>query len=137
MPLLFGVHHSKLTPIQLPPSKLKFLRLVSLRLHIPYDHPHTLQSSLSLPDLSIRLQYFDFIFLFKLLHSFIDSPYLLSLISFTVPLHHTRNPSSFNIPYCQTCYLFLSPIFRLMRTANTMNIDVIDSAVTLARFQNN
>jgi hypothetical protein len=70
----------------------------------------------------------DMMFLFKLLHNEIDSPYLLSCIGFRCPRMGSRNRKLFNIPLAKTNYVANSVMYRLCNTFNENfpNIDIFD-----------
>jgi Reverse transcriptase (RNA-dependent DNA polymerase) len=105
---------------QLERVQRKFLGLIKYILKIdcpPHDYTPVLQI-LNLSSLSDRRLSHNISFLNKLLSGSVDSPSLLQLINFKVPIRNTRNNSSFVIPHCSTNYLLNEPVTRIMRLAN-------------------
>ncbi|KAF0752923.1 putative RNA-directed DNA polymerase, partial [Aphis craccivora] len=99
----------------------KFLRQAAYKLKIvcpPHDYT-PIQRLYSLESLTDRRHSANLTFLFNLLSSKIDSPELLSRVSFNVPSRLTRSSVPFHIPFSSSNYFLNSPIIRLMRIANT------------------
>jgi len=99
----------------------KFLRQAAYKLKIvcpPHDYT-PIQHLFSLESLTDRRHSANLTFLSNLLSSKIDSPELLSHVSFNVPSRHTRASVPFHIPFSSSNYYLNSPIIRLMRIANT------------------
>ena len=78
----------------------------------------------------------ELIFLHKLINGFIDSPYLLSLLSLNVSHRRTctRNHDLFKVGFHRTNYGFYSPLSRMQRNYNT-HCDTLDLSSSLAEFR--
>lgn len=99
----------------------KFLRQAAYKLKIvcpPHDYA-PIHRLFSLESLADRRHSANVTFLSNLLSSKIDSPELLSQVSFNVPSRCTRSSVPFHIPFSSSNYYLNSPIIRLMRIANT------------------
>lgn len=104
----------------------KLLRTIGTRTGFqPLDVPiRDIQNMLRLPSLNSRRNILDLLFLHKLLHNLIDSPYLLSEISLHIPVRVLRHQPTFHIPYSKTLYSFHSPLRRILRLGNDLDPDI-------------
>jgi len=99
----------------------RFLAYVAFLLKIPHpQHDYTsISSTLNIPSLASRRRDADISFITSLLRGTIDSPDLLSAISFRVPLYPTRSHSLFHIPTHRTNFNHNHPIHRMLRILNS------------------
>ncbi|KAK9507645.1 hypothetical protein O3M35_007457 [Rhynocoris fuscipes] len=98
---------------------------MSYRLGVSYDDNYTaLLSQLILTSLSTRRKHQDLMFLYDLLNSNIDSPYLLEQLHFHNSTFNSRSNYLFFIKFCHTNYLYNSPLNRMQRNANSLSKDV-------------
>jgi hypothetical protein len=84
----------------------------------PHDYT-PVATNLGLVTLAERRSYFGNTFLNDLLTGVIDSPSLLALVAFKVPLRSTRSNAMFHIPFSSYNYMQNEPLRRLMSQANT------------------
>lgn len=99
----------------------KFLHLIAFRFNIPHP-PHDYSSilhDLQLTSLVDRRHLANILFLSNLISGKIDSPSLLSQLTFKIPRRLTRSSLPFIIPLSSSNYALNSPISRLMRAANS------------------
>lgn len=116
----YAVHVNKIEQIQ-----HKFLRYAAYKLHIPSERIDyaVLESSLGMNTLSSRRRQHDAKLLFNLINYRSHDPQLLEKINFHVPPCNTRNTYLFAQPFHRTNYGYNSPVARLTRTANSLNLD--------------
>lgn len=100
----------------------KFLRKLAFRSGISCDSSSfpSLQIQFNIPKLSCRREYFDIVFIYKLLNNRIDSPFLLSQLSLYVPSHNLKKHKLFFIEHKRTNYLLSSPLHRMMLLVNNI-----------------
>lgn len=105
----------------------KFLKYVSYRMRNDGNYV-----SMNLKTLDERRDIRDLVMLYKIIHNFIDSPYLLQNINFRCPLRVTRSPDTFYIPKSNTNYLENVFIRRSCSTFNRLctEIDVFNTKLT-------
>jgi hypothetical protein len=106
--------------LQLERVQRKFLCYMKHSLNVnctPHDYTPLL-SLLNLSSLAERRRFNNISFFNKLLTGSVDSPPLLSLINFRVPVRSTRNNHPFLILFCTRNYLKNEPITRIMKLAN-------------------
>lgn len=117
----------------------KFLRIYAYQTGQPIvNHNYfELMCKLSLPTLKSRRDNFDIIYLYNIITSRIDCSELLSKINIHVPSHSTRNHYLFNTNWHSTKYGFNSPIDRMMRLSNSIDVDFFNTSLqSLRRFLN-
>uniref|UniRef100_A0A2S2NAB7 Putative RNA-directed DNA polymerase n=1 Tax=Schizaphis graminum TaxID=13262 RepID=A0A2S2NAB7_SCHGA len=105
---------------QLERVQRKFLCYMKHKLNVncpPHDYTPLLHL-INLSSLADRRRSHALAFLNKILSGSVDSPSLLALINFKVPVKCTRNTHTFFIPHCPTNYLQNEPINRMMKLAN-------------------
>ena len=122
----------------------RFLRYVFYRVHGIYPHYQLypvrtidMQKEFDCTSLKERRKQIDLIFLYKLLNNLIDSPTLLSILSFNVPARKTRTSNLFQVPFRRNNVCRNSPMLRLMSAFNNL-IRVRDPdpfSMSLARFK--
>lgn len=109
----YAVHSDRIESVQ-----KRFLRYLSYKASIDYErHTVACRNFNMLPLKSKRMQN-DMMFLFKILNNEFDSPDLLFLISFNVPVRETRDKSLFYLPRCNTNSIYHSPLYRSMAGYN-------------------
>jgi len=98
----------------------RFQRYASLILKIPCaPHNYTpIAIHLGMASLAERRRVAGIEFLAGLSNNSIDSPVLLSQISFKVPSHPSRSKALFYVPHATTNYMANKPSRRLMTLAN-------------------
>lgn len=104
----------------------KFLRVINYKLSIPIDQLDYCQLALllNLDSLESRRFLMDVNTLFKIINNNIDCSALLDRVHFAVPQRDTRNFNLFFIPYHRTNYGQTSPISRLSRCMNKLDLDL-------------
>jgi hypothetical protein len=107
----------------------RFLSYAAFLLKI--DHPQhdysLIRSTLRLPSLASRRIEADHSFITSLLNGSVDSPDLLSSISFRVPTHNARIHCLFQLPHHHTSYGQNHPIHRMLRNLDKFSPDLIFS----------
>jgi hypothetical protein len=104
-----------------------FLRFISFKCnvqrppHSPYDG---VLGFFKISTLKTRRNYFNIIFLYKLLQNKIDCPQLLERIHFKINYKNSRNRDPFFINNVKAKYLFSSPANTLMAIGNSTNLDL-------------
>lgn len=113
----------------------RFLRFCAFKLHIRIeDHDYdNVRDILNLPTLESRRTFNGIIFIFKIINSIIDCPYLLESIGFNTPVRRLRNPELFHIDFHSRNYAQCSPINKALKALNSLDLDVFGS--TLASFK--
>jgi len=87
-----------------------------------YLPPYTQRLKLiSLPTLVSRRKMLNSVFIHKLLTSDISSPFLLSLLHFSIPTRSTRSKTALYIPFCRTNYILHSKFFKAIRDFNDLS----------------
>lgn len=102
------------------------LRFNSYKSDIPRI-PHSEYTPLLIKtSLAERKKIIDLIFPYKIINSLINCPDLLSFLYFNVPYFQTRSTKSFHIPFPRTNYALVSPINRLMKIANDVQVHLFN-----------
>lgn len=119
------IHTNRLDSIQ-----NKFLKMISFRFGF-FRKLQSYQDRLAIFNvrrLNQRRNYIDLIFLHKIIHSYIDSPELLSLINFNT-CYKSRNPNFFALQIFKNNTSFFNPLTRMCRLYNELvknnkNLDI-------------
>ncbi|KAL1446689.1 hypothetical protein WDU94_008915 [Cyamophila willieti] len=120
---LYNYHSSRIERIQ--HKALITMGRRSKSSDLSYD---SLQKSFNLLPLSTRREMFDILTFFNILFSNIDTPELLGSININVPKYSApRHHLPFRPPFVRRNYLQHSPMIRLQRTANALDIDLFSS----------
>ncbi|XP_060878360.1 uncharacterized protein LOC132950803 [Metopolophium dirhodum] len=105
----------------------RFLRFISYKCNIPRK-PHSqytpLLNQLNMTTLAERRKIIDLKFLYKIVNGFLNCPELLSCLNFNIPHCRTRSANTFYISFQRTNYALCSPINRLMKITNDVQIDL-------------
>lgn len=98
---------------------------------IRYDE---IREKLCLISLEARRHNFDIMLIYKILHNFIDSPFLLQRINLNVPQRNFRTWEQFNIKFSRTNYGMNNPLDRALRAADSVEVDLFN--VSLFQLKN-
>lgn len=116
----------------------KFIKFALVSLHFNQPMP-TYESRcrlIRLPLLYKRRSLQSIMFIYKIICGFIDSPYLLNLISFNVPSRRLRHFEFFHLPCHRTNYCMNEPILRTLREFNYIcSLHDIDFSFNLTEFK--
>jgi hypothetical protein len=112
----YSVHCEKIESIQ-----KRLLRILCFRNHYGrsvsgYDQR---LAKFGLVSLQLRRKHFDLMYLYKIIHSYVDSPYLLSLININIR-YRIRAPNTFSLPVYKNNTSYYNPIVRMCREYNDL-----------------
>lgn len=113
---------------------IKFASFILSRMGIILSYDQTI-SYLGLSALSLRREYYDICFAFKVLNNFIKSPECLEAFSIHVPNRQTRAQKLLHVPYCRAYYLLYSPANRIAANVNKFCNSVDFFNVSLNKFK--
>lgn len=101
----------------------RFLKFIAFKFNLTFtQHDYSsVRSFLNLPTLASRRDLADISFLYKLLNTLIDAPYLLRYIQLNVPAYNNRTSPLFYLPPLSTNYLKNSPLPRAMALCNKLD----------------
>lgn len=117
--LQLKVHSNTIERIQRKCLKMLIYRLKPGRSGLSYEER---LSRFNVQSLETRRVYFDLIYLFKIIHSLIDSPLLLSVISLNIKFR-ARNSNKTNLFFLQTYknnISYYNPLTRMARKFNEL-----------------
>lgn len=122
----YEIHKGNIEQVQ-----RKFLSWISFKMGIHKDfiNYEFLHDSLSLKTLTTRRKHFDIMFIYKLMHNFIDCEYLLSKIKFNASNVCLRRRVLFSVDFSPTNYGMNNPIERAMRQANSVEVDLFQISI--------
>lgn len=112
----YRVHIERLEGVQ-----RRFLRVLCYRhgYHRTVRGYENRMTRFKIQSLEVRRKYFDLVYLYKIIHSHIDCPSLLSLINFNIR-YRSRNPRPFSLQVYNNNTSFYNPIVRMCRAFNEL-----------------
>ncbi|XP_054281284.1 uncharacterized protein LOC128998953 [Macrosteles quadrilineatus] len=112
----------------------RFLRLLGVRDGINYldVNVHLIAVDHGVLSLTSRRAAFDLLLLFKIINGQVDSPELLELINFYVPVS-TRRSRPFSKHHQPTAYAYHSTVPRLLRLGNAAQLEFFGPSLPLFR----
>lgn len=115
----------------------KFLRFINFKMGIPANmlNYNNILNVMNMLKLSDRRIFADLVFLYKILNDLVDSPVLLELISFRIPLRNTRSQDLFQCRNSGTNYHMYSSLPRILMEGNNYAKSVDIFNLSLNKFK--
>lgn len=122
----YEVHKNTIERVQ-----RKFLKWIAYKMGICKENINynTLYNTLSMRELAIRRKNFDIMFVYKLLHNFIDCDYLLSKIRLNTSCVILRRRELFIVDFSPTNYGMNNPMERALKEANSIEVDLFQISI--------
>lgn len=114
--------------MQIEAVQRRFLRTLAFKANMNirgdnyYINYNLITNNFSINTLEARRSFADAYFLFKLINGVIDCSSLLQCIYFNT-IHRTRGSVLFHVPFHSTNYGYYSPVARMCRSLNAINLD--------------
>lgn len=118
----------------------KFLRFLAFKMRAAETEQrdyNQIRSRFKIIRLEDRRTVSDLCMLYKILHSTIDSPYLLSQLNLRIPSRTIRNTNLFDIPYRRTNTGQHSPLIRMQNSFNELSsrVDIDIFSLSFLKFK--
>lgn len=110
----YNKHVERIERVQIKLLKIICYRYGLSRKYVSYGDK---LREFQLISLESRRKYFDLMYLYKIVNSYVDSPFLLSLLNFNIRFK-SRNPKLFILQVYTNNTSFYNPIVRMCRTYN-------------------
>lgn len=109
----------------------RFVRCLLRRYNMPKLCYEASLIEFGLTRLETRRSWTDVMYLYKICNGLVDSPHILSLLDFNVPVLNTRATTLFRTPFARTNAYRNSPIIRLINTYNNFfqTIDIFNMSI--------